>query len=111
VAGDRHCFTLANERLATDAGVERVVLPKRGQYGRHDAARRQRERARWFRRGECFRSGIEGRISVLRRGFGLRRCRSHGPAGLERWVGLGLLAHNLRAVGRALARRPRGAAA
>jgi transposase, IS5 family len=111
VAGDRHFFTLDNERLATDAGVARVVLPKRGQYGRHDAARRQQERARWFRRGERFRSGIEGRISVLRRGFGLRRCRYHGPAGLERWVGLGLLAHNLRAVGRALARRPRGAAA
>jgi IS5 family transposase len=111
LAGDRHFCSLDNERLAGRVGVQRIVLPKRGQYGRHDAARRQRERARWFRRGERFRSGIEGRISVLRRAFGLRRCRYHGPAGLERWVGLGLLAHNLRAVGRALARRPRGAAA
>jgi IS5 family transposase len=107
VAGDRHFFSLDNERLATAAGVLQVVLPKRGQYGAHDTARRQRERARWFRRGERFRSGIEGRISVLRRRFGLRRCRYRGAAGLERWVGWGVLAHDLRTIARALASRAR----
>jgi transposase, IS5 family len=102
LAADRHFFSTDNCRRATTAGVRRVALPKRGQVGPADRAR---ERAPWFRRGHRFRAGIEGRISVLRRRFGLRRCRYHGPAGLERWVGLGLLAHNLRAVGRALARR------
>jgi transposase, IS5 family len=102
LAADRHFYSGENCRLAAAAGVRRVVLPKRGRPGRGDAAR---ERERWFRRGHRFRAGIEGRISVLRRGFGLRRCRYHGLAGLERWVGWGILAHNLRSISRTVARR------
>jgi IS5 family transposase len=49
---------------------------------------------------------VEGRSSLLRRRFGLRRCRYHGAAGMERWVGRGLVAHDMRVLGRALARRP-----
>ncbi len=67
--------------------------------------RRAHERQRWFRRAQRFRSGIEGRISLLRRRFGWRRCRYHGAAGLERWVGWGVLAHDRRVVARAAARR------
>jgi hypothetical protein len=37
--------------------------------------------------------------------FGLARCRYHGQAGMERWVGLGLLAHNLRQISRSVAAR------
>jgi IS5 family transposase len=111
LAADRHYFSLANERLATALGVRQVVLPKQGRPGKEDLARRARERAPWFRRGRRFRAGIEGRISVLRRRFGLRRCRAHGPAGLERWVGWGILAHNLRVLSRTLAGRREPAAA
>jgi transposase, IS5 family len=102
LAGDRHFYSGENCRLASAAGVRRVVLPKRGRPGRADAAR---EREPWFRRGHRFRAGIEGRISVLRRRFGLRRCRYHGAAGLERWVGWGILAHNLRTISRTVAHR------
>lgn len=102
VTGDRHFYSGENCRLAAAAGVRWVVLPKRGQPGRGDAAR---ERERWFRRGHRFRAGIEGRISVLKRRFGLRRCRYHGVAGMERWVGWGLLAHNLRTISRAVAQQ------
>jgi IS5 family transposase len=102
LAGDRHFYSGANCRLAAAAGVRRVVLPHHGQPGRGDAAR---ERERWFRRGHCFRAGIEGRISVLRRRFGLRRCRYHGAAGMERWVGWGIVAHNLWSTSRTVARR------
>jgi hypothetical protein len=102
VAADRHFFSTENCRQATAAGVRRVALPKRGQVRPADRAR---ERAPWFRRGHRFRAGIEGRISVLRRRFGQRRCRYHGPAGLERWVGLGILAHNLRVISRNVSRR------
>jgi IS5 family transposase len=102
LAGDRHFYSGENCRLAHAAGVRRVVLPKRGQPGRGDAAR---EQERWFRRGHRFRAGIEGRISVLKRRFGLRRCRYHGVAGLERWVGWGVLAHNLRTISRTVAQR------
>jgi IS5 family transposase len=102
LTADRHFYSSENCRLARAAGVRRIVLPKRGQPGRGDAAR---ERERWFRRGHRFRAGIEGRISVLKRRFGLRRCRYHGVIGMERWVGWGLLAHNLRTISRTVAQR------
>jgi IS5 family transposase len=102
LAADRHFYSRENCRLASAAGVRRVVLPKRGQPGRGDPAR---ERERWFRRGHRFRAGIEGRISVLKRRFGLRRCRYHGVAGMERWVGWGILAHDLRTISRTVAQR------
>jgi IS5 family transposase len=59
------------------------------------------ERQRWFRRGQRWRVGCEGRISVLKRRFGLRRCRYHGHDGVERWVGLGVIANNLVAIAKA----------
>ena len=99
VAADRSFWSPENERAATTLGVRRVAIPQRG------GKRPSRERERWFRRGHRFRVGIEGRISVLRRGFGLTRCRYHGEAGMERWVGLGVLAHNLRTISRHLARK------
>jgi transposase, IS5 family len=102
LAADRHFYSGENCRLAAAAGVRRVVLPKRGQPGRGDAAR---EHEPWFRRGHRFRAGIEGRISVLKRRFGLRRCRYHGRLGMERWIGWGILAHNLWTISRRVADR------
>jgi transposase, IS5 family len=91
-AGDRGFSSATNERAATDRGVRRVVLPRRGP---KSPARRAYERQRWFRRGQRWRVGCEGRISVLKRRHGLDRCRYHGPDGLHRWVGLGVIANNL----------------
>ena len=45
------------------------------------------EKQRCFRRGFRFRAGIEGRISVLDRAFGLNVCLHHGEEGMGRWVG------------------------
>ena len=91
-AGDRGFSSAANEQAATDRGVRRVILPRRGP---KSMARRAYERQRWFRRGQRWRVGCEGRISVLKRRHGLRRCRYHGPDGMARWVGLGVIANNL----------------
>jgi IS5 family transposase len=102
LAGDRGTYSPENERTAQEAGVARVALP---QPGHTTPERRAHERQRWFRRAQRFRSGIEGRISLLRRRFGWRRCRNHGAAGLERWVGWGVLAHDLRVIARTAARR------
>jgi hypothetical protein len=55
----------------------------------------QYERHRWFRRGQRRRVGVGGRISVLKRRHGLRRCRYHLLDGMKRWVGLGVIANNL----------------
>jgi transposase, IS5 family len=102
LTGDRHCSTAPVRREAAAAGVRRVALPHTGA---PTAASRARERAAWFRRGYRWRAGIEGRIGVLQRVYGLARCPDHGPDGLERWVGLGVLTANLVTIARATATR------
>jgi IS5 family transposase len=91
-AGDRGFSSATNDQAATDRGVRRVVLPRRGP---KSPARRAYERQRWFRRGQRWRVGCEGRISVLKRRHGLDRCRYHGDDGMHRWVGFGVIADNL----------------
>ena len=88
----------ANEETATARGVRRVALPRRGHLA---AARRAHQKQRWFRRAQRWRTGCEGRISALKRRHGLSRCRYRGPQGMERWVGLGVIANNLLALARA----------
>ncbi|HEY7474125.1 MAG TPA: ISNCY family transposase [Vicinamibacterales bacterium] len=101
-AGDKGFSSAANERAAAQRGVRRIVLPARG---RKSAARRAHERQRWFRRGQRWRTGCEGRISVLKRRHGMRRSRYRGHPGMHRWVGLGVIADNLINVARCLDRR------
>ena len=48
---------------------------------------------------------MEGRIHSLWRDYGLARCRSHGLQGLERDVGWGVLASDLRHLAAAQAQR------
>jgi IS5 family transposase len=91
-AADRGFASAANEEVAIIRGVRRVILPRPG---RKTPARRAHERQRWFRRGLRWRVGCEGRISVIKRRHGLRRCRYHGADGTARWVGLGVIANNL----------------
>jgi IS5 family transposase len=101
LAGDRGVHSTANERYATTHGVKQVVLPKPGA----KAARRiAHEQQRWFRLGHNWRAGIEGRISGLKRRHKLDRCRYHGTAGMERWVGWGVVVHDLRVIAQATAR-------
>ena len=91
-AADRGFSSGRNERVAIERGVRRVILPWRGP---KSPARRAHERQRWFRRGQRWRVGSEGRISVMKRRHGLNRCRYHGLDGMKRWVGLGVIANNL----------------
>lgn len=87
----------ANETIATELGVKRVVLPRTSKHSQG------KERTRWFRRALRWRTGCEGRISVLKRRHGLKRSRYRGLAGIDRWVGLGVIANNLWVLGRATA--------
>ena len=102
LTGDRALHSSNNEHQARKLGVKRVCLPKPG----HKTAQRRRyERQRWFRAARRFRAGIEGRISQLRRVRRLRRCLNHGVAGLERWVGWGVIANNLAVIATYLNKR------
>jgi len=100
LAGDRGVHSPENEDYAKAVGVAQVVLPKPGA---KSAKRIAYERQGWFRRGHDWRAGIEGRISGLKRRHKLDRCRNHGDAGMERWVGWGVIAHDLRQIAQATA--------
>jgi transposase, IS5 family len=97
LAGDRGLYSAENEKTARQAGVKRVDLPTNG---KPSEKRKRHDNQRWFRRGFRFRAGIEGRISVLNRAFGLDLCLDHGEEGMGRWVGWGILVHNLRQISR-----------
>lgn len=95
LVGDRGLHSAANERYAREHGIKQVVLPKKG---KQSAKRIAHEQQDWLGAGRNWRAGIEGRISGLKRRHGLDRCGYHGTAGMERWVGLGLIAHDLHMI-------------
>ena len=99
VSADRGVHSGDNERLAAYLGVKRVILPKPGYKSQR---RREHEKQRWFRRGRRFHAGVDGRISVISRKHGLDRCRNRRQIGFEQWVGWGVIANNLTALGRGL---------
>jgi IS5 family transposase len=101
-SGDRGLYSPRNETMAKEMGVRKAILPKPGYLS---VERKQHEKQRWFRRGRRYHQGVEGRISLLKRRYGLGRCLYHGEDGFERWVGWGVIAHNLVVIGTALAAR------
>ena len=58
--------------------------------GRHEPGSR-----RTSKRRARYRTGIEGRISHLKRGYGLRRSRLKGDDGMRTWTGWAILAYDL----------------
>ena len=99
VAADAGFYSGKNETAAKAKGVKRVCIPNRST---KSAERRREQKKRWFRNGQRWRTGCEGRISVSKRRHGLNRCRYHGDDGMKRWVGLGVIADNLVNIGRVI---------
>jgi len=104
VAADAAFYSARNEAAAQAKGVKRVCIPNRST---KSAERRREQKKRWFRNGQKWRTGCEGRISVVKRRHGLNRCRYKGDAGMRRWVGLGVIADNLVNIGRAMQKQAR----
>jgi IS5 family transposase len=100
VAGDAGFYSAQGEAKLREIGVKRVSIPNRST---KSIERRQHQKQRWFRKGQKWRTGCEGRISILKRRHGLHRCRYKGAPGMKRWVGLGVLSDNLINIGRTLA--------
>src|SRR6266700_297462 len=95
VAGDRGGQSAETEERLKAAGVKCVAIPAAGKLS---PERQALERSRPWRRGYRWRAGIEGRIASLRRDFGWRKSTYHGQDGMERWLGLGVIASNLRRI-------------
>jgi IS5 family transposase len=96
VAADTGFYSLKNERTIQAMGVRRVAVPSRST---KNSERKKLQRTRWFRSGQRWRTGCEGRISVLKRRHGLSRCRYRGFEGMLRWVGLAVIADNIIQMG------------
>jgi IS5 family transposase len=92
VTADRGYGEKAVEDDLRDLGVRNVVIPRKG---KPSAGRRAAEHRPAFRRTIKWRTGVEGRISALKRGYGWDRTRIDGTEGAQIWVGHGVLAHNL----------------
>ena len=95
VAGDRGVQSAETEPHLRSVGVKVVAIPA---LGKPSQERQALQRSRRWKRAYRWRAGIEGRIASLRRDFGWRRCGAHGPRGMERWLGLGVIASNLRRI-------------
>ena len=102
VAADPGFFSAANE--SKDMGVRQISIPS---HDTKSAARKQRQKQRWFKKLQKWRTGCEGRISVLKRRHGLRRSLYKGPDGMRRWVGLGVIADTVIHIGTHLAGQAR----
>src|SRR5215470_8542365 len=102
---DRGFFSERNVTVCVHGGVATVSIPQRG--GSKTPQRRDHERSAAFKQGQRFRAGIEGRISVLMRGRGMKRCRAEGAERFALFVAAAVLANNLMIVGDLLTKRPR----
>ncbi len=92
-SADRGFFSERNLTLCQGSGVKVVCIPQAG--GRRTPQREAWEKAPTFKHGQRFRAGIEGRISVLFRGRGMKRSLAKGIERFELLVGAAVLANNL----------------
>jgi IS5 family transposase len=100
---DRGFFSENNVKSCKKGGVKVVCIPQRG--GKKTAKRQAYEKSPDFKKGQRFRAGIEGRISVLFRGRGMKRCLAEGYQHFELYVGAAVLANNLMRIAALLTKR------
>ena len=100
---DRGFFSEQNVTACVRGAVKTICIPQRG--GSKTPPRQAYERSVAFKRGQRFRAGIEGRISVLMRGRGMKRCRAEGAERFTLFVGAAVLANNLMIVAAMLTKR------
>jgi IS5 family transposase len=100
---DRAFFREHNVAWCKQSGVKVVCIPQRG--GANAPEREAYEKSSQFKNGQRFRAGIEGRISVLFRGRGMKRCLAEGRERFEIWVAAAVLANNLMKVADLLMQR------
>jgi IS5 family transposase len=96
VTADRGYGEKSVEDNLHELGVRIVVIPRKGRPGK---ARQAAEHRPAFRKTVKWRTGSEGRISSLKRGYGWDRTRLDGLEGTRIWTGQAVLAHNLVKIG------------
>jgi len=94
---DRGFYSEDNLKACKKDGVKVASMPQRG--GQKTSRRKAHEKSAIFKMGQRFRAGIEGRISVLFRGRGMKRCLAKGRERFQLLVGAAVLANNLLRIG------------
>jgi transposase, IS5 family len=102
-SSDRGFFSETNVKSCKKKGVKVVCIPQRG--GKKTVQRQAYEKSPAFKEGQRFRAGIEGRISVLFRGRGMKRCLAEGRQRFEVLVGAAVLANNLMRIAAILSKQ------
>jgi IS5 family transposase len=95
ICADRRFFSEDNEAMAYREGIKQVSICKPGYRSKQ---RKQIEKERWFKNLQKFRAGIEGIISTLMRGYGLKRCIWKGWKAFKRYVALSVVTFNLKKI-------------
>ena len=88
VLADRGFGNEVADQILANEGITDKVIPRVGRADPVQASRSWRRRYR-------FRAGCEGRISQVKRRYGLCRTRLKDFDGASIWAGLGIWAHNL----------------
>ena len=96
VTADRGYGQPAVERDLGELGVQTIAIPRQGKIS---PTRKTIEHSRGFHRLVKWRTGSEGRISYLKRGYGWDRTRMDSRPGAAIWCGHGVFAHNLVKIG------------
>lgn len=103
LSGDRGFFSQDSIKDCDKAAVALTCIPQCG--GKKTPERELFEKSPAFKRGQRFRAGIEGRISVLFRGRGMKRCLAQGRERFELLVGAAVLANNLMVIAALMLRK------
>jgi IS5 family transposase len=96
VTADRGYGQPAVERDLRELGVQTIAIPRQG---KTSPTRKTIEHRRSFHRLVKWRTGSEGRISYLKRGYGWDRTRLDSRPGAAIWCGHGAFTHNLVKIG------------
>jgi len=102
-ATDRGFDSTDNQKICRKAGIGCARIPQRG--GQKTAERQAFEKSPDFKKAQRFRAGIEGRISVLFRGRGMKRCLARGKQRFGVFIGVAVLANNLMKIAELLISR------
>ena len=95
VATDRGGWSEENVKELKAMGVKHISIPQRG----HKTRQRERtEDSKWFKSAQRWRAGGEGKISWLKRSFGMGRSRAKTEQGFDTGIGMAVLACNLKQI-------------
>ena len=92
---DKGFYSKDNYEILNQAGIENIILPKKGKLNRTE---KERESTKEFKTLRKAHSAVESNINMLEH-HGLNRCPDKGINGFKEYVGLSVLAYNLHIIG------------